>query len=132
MHDADALAGYLYALGDLHRVVVHEDDVGSFNGGVGAHRAHGDADISAGEHRRVVDAVADEGELAAAFELGEQHFDLVDLVAGQQLAVDLVDSEILCRVLRDPVSVAGEHDGLGDAGALERGDGILCVGLLNI
>ncbi len=61
------LQGYLYALGDLHRVVVHEDNVGIFNGGVCPSRP------SRCRYQRestgVVDAVADEGELAAAFEL---------------------------------------------------------------
>ena len=64
LDDADALAGDLDGLGDLERVVVHQHDVGGLDGGVGAHGAHGDADVGAGQDRGVVDAVADEGQLA--------------------------------------------------------------------
>ena len=62
-----------------------------------AHRAHGDADIRAGEHRRVVDAVADEGQLIPSALAGEQLLDLRHLVGGQQLAVHLVHAQLLRR-----------------------------------
>ena len=58
------LAGDADGLGDLQGVVVHQHHVRRFNGGIGAHGAHGDADIGAGQHRGIVDAVAHEGQLA--------------------------------------------------------------------
>ena len=46
--NADALAGNLHRLGNLHRVIVHQHDIRRFDGGVRTHRAHGNADVCAG------------------------------------------------------------------------------------
>ena len=50
-------------LGDLHGLVVHQHHVRRLDGRIAAHGAHGDADIRPAQHRRVVDAVAHEGQL---------------------------------------------------------------------
>ena len=42
---------------DIEQVRLHEDDVGRFDGDVGA-GAEGDADVGDGESRRVVDTVS--------------------------------------------------------------------------
>ena len=46
-------------VGQVAQVIAHECDVGGFDGDVGAHGAHGDADGRAGQGGGVVDAVAD-------------------------------------------------------------------------
>ena len=79
-HDAHGLSRHAHRRGDLGGAVVHEDDVGGLDGGVRAHRPHGDAHVRAGEDRRVVDAVAHEGEPAALALLREQPLHLRDLV----------------------------------------------------
>ena len=132
MHDADALAGDLDGLGDLHRIVVHQHHVGGLDSRVAAHRAHSDADVRAGEHGRVVDAVADEGELRALRLGPEQLLDPRDLIGGQQLRADLIHPEVTRHIVRDLLNVASEHDGLGDARRLERGDGVAGMGLFHI
>ena len=47
-----------------------------------------------------------------------------DLVARQKLAVDLVDAQLACDLLGYAARVAREHDGLGDTGLLEAGNGL--------
>ena len=51
------------ALAIFSGIVVHQDHVGGLDGGVGAHGAHGDADVRPAEDRGVVDAVPHEGQL---------------------------------------------------------------------
>ena len=48
LDDADALTGNFDGLCNLHRIIVHEDNVCGFDGGIAAHGAHGDADIGTG------------------------------------------------------------------------------------
>ena len=62
--DGEGAAGDADGLGDLRGLVVHQDDVGGLDGGVGAEGAHRDAEVRAGEDRGVVDAVAHEGDCA--------------------------------------------------------------------
>ncbi|MNK74311.1 hypothetical protein D3C87_938200 [compost metagenome] len=78
--------------------------------------AHGDTDVGSGEGRGVVDAVTDHGDHTGFFQLGDgrgfvrrQHFgvDIADteglgdhasaatVVAGQQMAVDILGGELL-------------------------------------
>ena len=130
--DADALAGDADRLGDLQRVVVHEDHVRRLDGRVGAHRAHGDADVGAGEDGRVVDAVADEGQDVLRALLRQEALDLSDLLGGQQLAVDLVDVEVPGHLSGHRVDVAGEHDGLRHADPAQGGDRLAGVRLLHV
>ena len=132
MYDADALAGDLDGLGDLHGIVVHQHHVGGLDGGIAAHGAHGDADIGTGQHRRIVDAVAHEGQAGLAALPGQQLLHLGHLVAGQQLAADLVHTQLRRHFIGHPLGVAGQHDGLFHAGALQGGDGRLGVGLYHV
>ena len=123
-HDADALARDADGLGDLQGIVVHQHNVRGFDGGVAAHGAHGDADVRAGQDGRVVDAVADKGEIVLRGLFCQQLFDLGDLVARQKLAADLVDAQLARDLLGYAARVAREHDGLGDTGLLEAGNGL--------
>ena len=99
--DAQALAGDPDRLGDLHRIVVHQDHVRGLDRRVRPHGAHGDADVRAAQHRRVVDAVAHEGELCALGLLREELLHLGDLVRGQQLAVHPADPQVRGDLLGD-------------------------------
>ena len=90
--DAEGAAGDAHGQRDLGRVVVHQDDVRGLNGGVRAQRTHGDAEVGAGQDGRVVDAVAHEGEVLFRAFGGEERFDLVHLVAGQQTGMVFVQT----------------------------------------
>src|SRR5699024_127521 len=72
------------------QVAAHEGDVGGLDGDVGA-GAHGQAEVGLGEGGGVVDAVADHRDDLA---LGLQAGDDVDLVLGQDLGDDLVDTDL--------------------------------------
>ena len=94
-----------------------------------AQRAHGDADVRAGEHRRVVDAVADERERAAP-DSSSSSRRCSTLSRGQQSGVALVYARSPVRRLRaafslSPVSITVFRD----AKRAQRGDGGGRVGL---
>ena len=114
-------------------IVIHQDHIGGLDGGVGAHGSHGDADVGAGEHRRIVDAVAHEGQLALAVGglLGgvQQRLHFLHLVLGKQLGMHLVDTELRGHGLGHVGAVAGEHDRLLHAGRAQIGDGRRRLGL---
>ena len=132
VYDSDALAGNLDRFCDLERVVIHQYDIGSLNGGVGTHSAHSNTDISSAKNRCVVDAVADEGELSAAAVGREQPFDLLDLAGRKQFAVHLVNAELGCDGVGDLLHVTGEHNGLLNARMLQVCNGLLGVRLDDI
>ena len=54
------------------------------------------------------------------------------LSPGRSFAADLVDAQLACDLLGYAARVAREHDGLGDAGLLEAGNGLGGVRLDNI
>ncbi len=89
---------------------------GALDGDVGA-RAHGDADIGRGEGRRVVDAVAGEGDLAAFdLQLGNE----ARLLLGQHTRIDALDAELARDGLRRLARVARRHDDLDAAARAAR------------
>ena len=108
--EAHGLARNAHGQRELARIVVHEHDVRRLNGRVRADAAHGGAEIGAREHRRIVDAVADEGEVFPGCALTEQPLDLRDLILRQQLAVHLRDAQLLRHGVGRALAVAGEHD----------------------
>ena len=130
--NADALAGDFDGLCDLQRLVIHEDDVGGFDGRIRAHCAHGDPDIGTREDRRVVDAVADEGELCFAGLLRKQRLDLLDLTRGQKIGVNLVHTELLRNAVCNLFRIARQHDGFRYARAVECLDSLFGVGLYHV
>ena len=119
-------------LGELHGLVVHQHHVRRLDGRIAAHGAHGDADIRPAQHRRVVDAVAHEGQLGLPALVAQQLLHLRHLVPGQQLAVHLVHAQLRRHRVRHLLGVAGEHDGLFHARLMQRGDGRLGVGLHHV
>ena len=127
--DAEGAAGDAHGQRDLGRVVVHQDDVRGLNGGVRAQRTHGDAEVGAGQDGRVVDAVAHEGEVLFRAFGGEERFDLVHLVAGQQTGMVFVQTQLIGDRSGYRLGVAGQHHGLADACGLQAPDGLRAVGL---
>ena len=98
--------------GKLAQVVVHEDDVGRFDRGIGAGRAHGEADIGARQRRRVVDAVADH----ARSDRGARKASMrVELVLGQQVAARVVDAGLRPPRSRTVAPLSPEQDRRPDA-----------------
>ena len=132
LDDADALTGNFDGLCNLHRVIVHEDNVCGFDGGIAAHGAHGDADIGTGEHRRIVDAVADEREVCFLRLILNELFDFVDLIAREQLAANFVDTKLFGDLISHTLGIACEHDGFFNTGVLQLLNGFLGMGLDDI
>ena len=58
---SEGAAGNVDGEGYLGGLVVHEHHVGSLDGSITAQASHGNAHIGTGQHRGVVDAIADEG-----------------------------------------------------------------------
>ena len=78
------------AFDDAAQIAGHQHHVGALDRDVGA-GADGDADIGLGQRRRIVDAVADEGDLLPC--ASRRRFSGVDLAVGQ----DLGDRPRRCR-----------------------------------
>jgi hypothetical protein len=96
--------------GNLAQVVVHQRDVGGFDGGVGAGRAHGKADVGARQRRRIVDAVADHADQTPC--PCRSLLQCRQLVFGQQIALGVVDADLLGNGGGGVRVVAGQHQGL--------------------
>lgn len=58
--DADGFSGNADYHRDSQKIIVHDDDIGGFDCGIGSHGSHRNAYISAPKHRSVVDTVTDE------------------------------------------------------------------------
>ena len=54
---------------NLAQVIVHQRHISRFDGGVGASRSHGKADIRTRQGRCIVDAITDHANLAASGQL---------------------------------------------------------------
>ena len=85
--------------------------------------------IGARKHRRVVDAVTDKGELALVTFGREQRLNALDLVARQELRVELVETELLGHRRCNLLAVAREHDGSVDTGGMQVANRLLRIGL---
>jgi len=97
----------LNAGGQLADLIGHEHNIRRFNGRVRSQAAHGDPDIRPRQDRRVVDAVANKGELAFAF--FEQFFHNPDFVLRQQLGIDLADAHLLGYRFRMSLVITAQH-----------------------
>ena len=83
-------------LGDLDRVIIHQDYIRGFYGRVTAQCAHGDPDIRPGQDRRVINAVADKRRAAIAADFFKRR----QLILRQQLCMHFADAKLLRRGLR--------------------------------
>ena len=104
----------------MAEVVGHQDEVGGFQGDVGAGAAQRDAQVGGGEGGGVVDAVADHGDDAVA---AAQFLEQAQLVLGQQFGL-VVQAERPGDGGGSETVVAGEQDLVGDAQVAEAGDGL--------
>src|SRR5699024_778628 len=98
-------AGHADGGGDVRELALHEHDVRGVDGDVRA-GADGYAYVGAGQCGRVVDAVADHGDLALLHELADDAL----LAVGQDAGYDLVHARLGADGLRGALVVAGEHD----------------------
>ena len=99
---------------------MHEYDVGRLDGDVGA-RADGDAYVSTGERRRVVDAVSNHRDPVT---LPLEVVDESVLLVGKDARDDLVHAHLVGDGACGPLLVAREHHG-SYAQLAQAGDGIL-------
>ena len=128
--DGQGAPGDADGVGDLGGLVVHEDDVGGLDGGVGAQAAHGDADVRPGRGTGAsFDAVPHEGQGPP---WGRP------LSAAPPPAPPYRRGGAGCAPRPGPagwprpphrLGVAGEHDGLAHPSRLEGGHGLLRVWL---
>src|SRR3546814_12497192 len=95
----------------MGEVLTHEGHICGFDGHVTAHGTHGDADLSSGQRRRIVDAVAHHGGGSSC----SQPFNGSDLVLWEQLGADRVDHGGLATGLRGAAVFAGELLNGGDS-----------------
>ena len=89
---------------NLGEIAGHQHDVRGFDRDVRA-GADRKPDVGCGERRRVIDAIADEGELLCL----AQAFHGRDLALGQHARDDLVDADLLRDRARRPLLIPGDH-----------------------
>ena len=102
-------------LGQVAQILTHQGDIGRFDGHVGAHGPHGNADVGGGERWRVVDSVTDHGRRPGAGELTDD----AGLVLRPKLGVHIGDP-----------GLGGQGGGGGGVVAGEQGDGVAAAGQL--
>ena len=86
---------------------------------------HGNSQISAGQCRCVVDAVADHSDSAIA---SDQFFDFLDLIIGEQLGMHLVDSNLACDRFRSDAVIPRQHGYVRDASRVQLPHNFLGLG----
>ena len=130
-HNAQSFAGNFNGGSDFGRFISHQYNVCRFNGGVAAQRAHGDADIGACQHRRVVNAVAHKGKLAAVAALMQrfqQAFNMFNLIRRQKLRKGAVQPQAFGNFLPYCVAVARQHYGFTHTAGFKHFNGGGSVG----
>ena len=109
--------------------ICHQNNIRSFNRGIRAKTSHGNADICTGKNRGIVDAIAHEGEFAALPFLLIQHFQLFDLLVGQELCIIRIQTKFVCHRLADSLIIAGKHNSFFHADLFQLCDCALAVRL---
>ena len=127
IHDGKRSFGDTDRGGDLLGIVIHENDIGGFDRRIRSDGTHRNADIRAGKHGSIVDAVADEGKRLMLGFCFEKCFRMCDLIGGKKLRVYLVDPECARDCTSDEAAVARKHDGPMNADGFQRSDRSLCV-----
>ena len=103
--------------GNVRKLTLHQHDICRVNRDIRA-GADGDADIRTGERGRVVDAVADHGDLALFLQSTDDAF----LALGEDARDDLVYAHLTPDGTGGALVVAGQHDD-ADAHVAQSGDG---------
>lgn len=106
-------------IGQLLHVFRQQGDVGGLQCDVRPRRAHGDADVGASQCGGIVDAIADESDLAITREVA----DLEHLVLRQHLGMNLAGRKAKFRTDAQGhrPAVAGHHHDAVDATGAKRG-----------
>ena len=94
-------------LGHPQQVVVHDDDIGRFHGGVGTCCTHGEAYVGLCQRGCIVYAVAGHAGRTVAF---LHFFDNLQLGLGQQVATRVRNSRLRRNHLGGGTVVTCEHD----------------------
>ena len=84
--------------------------------GVGARRAHRNADVRGGQGGRVIYTIADHADTA---EIGSEFPDLFDLLLGQKVTLSFVDASLFRDCVCGAGVVAAQHDNLANAGIVK-------------
>ena len=119
--DVPSAAGVVERARQQPQVVAGEGHVGGLDRGIGAGRAHRDADIGSGQGGGVVDAVADHRDRALRTELCDRS----GLVLRAQFGADVLDPRLGGEGAGGASVVAGEHrdpDALRGEGTDDLGD----------
>ena len=124
MHDAQRLFRNALRHRDLQRVIVHQNDIRRFDGGIRPHGSHGNADIRAGKYGGIVDAVTDKGQFFMLVFLTQEFFDFRHFILRQQLTVDGIEAELARDLVCHALRIAGQHDGFSDAIPVQSLDGL--------
>ena len=106
----DCRVGQPFQIRDLGNVITHEGDFRGVNGNVASHAPHRHADISCFQRRGIVDAIADHADLVM-FSL--QFLNAPHLFFGQKLRPDFGNANLLCKIIRCFLMVAGKQNGTG-------------------
>jgi len=88
--DGAGLAAESISGEEVFEAIVHEDDVGLLEGGIGSAGAHGDAHVGGGEAWGIVDSVADHGDGLAGL---HQVLDGADFIFGAEFGADVIEVE---------------------------------------
>ena len=124
---ADHRSAQLHGGGNVQKVAAHQHDVRRLDGDVRT-RADSDADVRTREGGRVVDAVADHGDLFATF---LQPPDLALLVLRQHLGHHAIHTDLTANGLGGALVVTCEHDHF-NAHVGKLGDRLRACGLDNV
>ena len=122
--DQTSPPGDRHGLGQAVQAVDRQHDVGRLRRGCDASGPHRDADVGAGQRRRVVDAVADHDRRTA----NPFRDHRVDLVGRAAIAERGVDAEHTADAFGDVGAIAGHHHHPSDSATAQITDRARCVG----
>ncbi len=100
-------------MGQLLNLVIHQSNIRSVYGNVTAYAAHGNAHIGLFQRRRVIDPVTDHADIVSKFLEGS---DLVELVFGQAVCVDLADAQLFSNDIGRVLVIPRQKDRLNAKG----------------
>lgn len=105
-NDGQGLAGDAHRLGQLGEVIVHKHDVRRLDGRIRAQRSHSHTDVRPGEDGGIVVPSPHKNKIFLGLLLGQQALHLVHFVSGQQLGVELIQTQLPGHALGGALGVA--------------------------
>ena len=103
---------------------MHQHNIGSLDGRIGTHGAHGNSHIGTAENGGIIDSVSRKGQLLSSPHGRKELFHLLYLVRRKKLAVKGIHPQLRAYLLRRGAAVAGQHHQLLHALFPERRDGL--------